>query len=230
MAEVLILPGMDGTGTLHSELVAELNSLGVGARSVSYPVAESLGYAHLAELVRVQLPADRPYVLLGESFSGPVALLVAASNPKGLIGLVLSTTFARAPVSFLGWAARLTRLAPTRLPSPLISWFLLGRWATRDLVQRVQSAMATVQPAVLRARAAAAMGADVTRALPSISVPALVLRAKNDRLLVLAPHTELADQLPTATQVDLDGPHLLLQAQPRSSAQAIAKFVRGIGV
>jgi pimeloyl-ACP methyl ester carboxylesterase len=74
------------------------------------------------------------------------------------------------------------------------------------------------------------MSADVTRSLASITIPTLVLHAKNDRLLVLAPRTDLADQLARSTRVDLDGPHLLLQAQPRHSAQVIAKFVRGIGV
>jgi len=230
MAEVLILPGMDGTGALHTELAAELQSFGIASRSISYPSAEKLSYVQLSELVRAQLPTDGPYILLGESFSGPVALLVAASRPAGLVGLVLSTTFARTPVSFLGLASRLTRIAPTKFPSPLISWFLLGRWASRDLVKRVQAAIAGVQPTVLRARAAAAMSADFTSTLDSISIPTLVLRAKNDRLLFLAPRTGLADRLFNSTQVDLDGPHLLLQAQPRWCAEAISRFIRGIGV
>jgi pimeloyl-ACP methyl ester carboxylesterase len=228
MAEVLILPGLDGTSTLHDEFVAELLSFGIACRSIAYPPDRSLGYSELAELVRSNLPTDRPYVLLGESFSGPVAILVAAANPGGLSGLILSTTFARAPLSFLGWAAQLTRVAPTYLPAPLISWFLLGRWGSRSLIDRVQSAISTVRPEVLRARAAAAMRADVSGALPAISVPTLVFRARHDRLLALVARTALVDGLRNTTQIDLDGPHLLLQTQPKLCAQAIAEFVRGL--
>ena len=228
MVEVVILPGLDGTGRLHDELATELHSLSIDCRSISYPPDQPLDYGELADLVRSSLPKDRAYVLLGESFSGPVAILVAAPRPEGLAGLVLSTTFAKAPLSFLGWAARLTRVAPTQLPAPFVSWFLLGRWSSRALIKRVQDAISTVRPAVLRARAAAAMRADVSSSLVDISVPALVLRATQDRVLVLAPRTALVDGLRNASQVDLEGPHLLLQAQPRHSAQAIARFVRAL--
>jgi pimeloyl-ACP methyl ester carboxylesterase len=228
MAEVLILPGLDGTSTLHGEIAAELHAMGLGCRSISYPADRALDYSELASLVTSQLPRDRPYVLLGESFSGPVAILVAAAGPKGLVGLVLSTTFARAPLPLLGWSAPLTRLAPAYLPAPLISWFLLGRWSSRALIERIQAALRAVSPSVLRARAATSMGADVSGHLAAISVPTLVLRARHDRLLLLVPRSALADQLRNATHVDLDGPHLLLQAQPRWAAQAIAEFVRGL--
>jgi pimeloyl-[acyl-carrier protein] methyl ester esterase len=230
MAEVLILPGLDGTGTLHDEFASELSRFGIGCRTISYPTSESLGYSQLAKFVRPQLPTDRPFVLLGESFSGPVAILIAASHPTGLVGLVLSTTFARAPASFLGWLAGLTRFAPVNPPSSLISWSLLGRWSSPSLVQKVRAAIATVQPRVLRARTAEAMRVDVLGALAGIATPALVLRAKSDRVLLLSNQVELSRHLPNATQQDLEGPHLLLQTQPKACAEAVARFIRGVGV
>ncbi len=44
------------------------------------------------ELVRAALPAGEPYILLGESFSGPIALALAAERPHGSIRPIINHT------------------------------------------------------------------------------------------------------------------------------------------
>jgi pimeloyl-[acyl-carrier protein] methyl ester esterase len=65
---------------------------------VAYPVDRPLGYVELEGLVRAALPTGRPYVMLGESFSGPIAIRVAADAPAGMVGVVLCVTFAKPEV------------------------------------------------------------------------------------------------------------------------------------
>jgi pimeloyl-ACP methyl ester carboxylesterase len=230
MTEVLILPGMDGTGALHDGVCEELRKLGVEARSLSYPFDTFLSYAELADFATPLLPQDRPFILLGESFSGPVAITIAVARPKHLVGLVLSTTFACSPVSLIAPLAPLTRFGPARLPSRLVSWFLLGRWATASLIRAVQASLSMVSPDVVRSRAAAALRVDVSDLLPRISIPVLQIRARNDRLLSVSAQNRLANGLGNSQTVDIMGPHLILQAQPQVSARVIAQFVRGVGV
>jgi pimeloyl-[acyl-carrier protein] methyl ester esterase len=91
---------MDGTGELFAPLVAALGDAAVPL-VIAYPPDQVLGYAALTEWVRARLPCDRPYVLLGESFSGRVAIALAASRPPGLLGLILSCSFSRNPTPFL---------------------------------------------------------------------------------------------------------------------------------
>src|ERR1700747_688914 len=96
MITLALLPGMDGTGVFFDDFVTALGSE-FKPVVVAYPNAPSLGYSELETLARAALPRDEPFLLLGESFSGPIAISVAASNSRGLLGLILCCTFARNP-------------------------------------------------------------------------------------------------------------------------------------
>ena len=93
---------MDGTGELFADFIAALHDA-VVPLVVSYPKGQVLDYEALTEFARASIPFDRPFVLLGESFSGPVAIALAAFRPPGLRGLILCCSFARNPVpAFFG--------------------------------------------------------------------------------------------------------------------------------
>lgn len=229
-AALVVLPGLDGTATLHAEFVASVSPAFDSVTVIPYPPDRPLGYVALEALVRAQLPPSAPFVLLGESFSGPIALSIAASPPPNLIGLVLSTTFAKCPVPLLSPLTALIHIAPVRaLPPSLLSWLLLGRWATAKLEASMQSALLAVSPAVLKFRAAAAMRANVSASLSAISAPILYLRSSHDRLLSPAAGRHILSAIPFCTTADIAGPHLLLQAAPIDCARAVAAFARRLG-
>jgi pimeloyl-[acyl-carrier protein] methyl ester esterase len=229
MPALVVLPGLDGTATLLSDFVEASRTTFDSVVTVSYPRNRALDYRELELLARQSLPRDNSFFLLGESFSGPIALSIAADPPPGLVGLILSTTFAKNPVSLLRPFARLTRLAPVRvLPISILSWWLLGRWATPQINAMLSSALHSVDSAVLQARAATALRADVTPCLNKITVPILYLRASEDRLLSSTVGDDLLTAMPHAMLVNVAGPHLLLQAAPAASAKAVAAFVTGL--
>jgi pimeloyl-[acyl-carrier protein] methyl ester esterase len=93
---IVLLPGMDGTGKLFAGFVA---ALGDAARPVvvAYPTDSQLDYRQLIDVARTFLPLGEPFVLLGESFSGPIAIALAAERPAGLFALVLCCSFAPNP-------------------------------------------------------------------------------------------------------------------------------------
>src|SRR5439155_22620184 len=80
-------------------LLVEQEAMGVEAMVVKYPPDRALDYAELEALVRATLPTQRSFLLVGESFSGPVAVALAASSPVGLRGLVLVCSFVRSPIA-----------------------------------------------------------------------------------------------------------------------------------
>ena len=87
---IVLLPGLDGTGTLFRPLLAHLPSP-LRPIVVAYPGNEKLGYDALRQRVMAALPTEEPFVILGESFSGPLALMAAAIClrrllPGGLVG------------------------------------------------------------------------------------------------------------------------------------------------
>jgi len=225
VAALVVLPGLDGTATLHAAFTAAALASFESVTVLAYPPDEFLDYAELETFARSKLPGDTPFVLLGESFSGPVALAIAASPPGNLAGLVLSTTFARTPVRAAAALRALARATPVRMiPITLLSWFLLGHWATAESKAALEHALRNVSPDVLRRRAMATLDVDATSRLPAIAVPTLCLRATEDRLLSATAQRAFGS-IRDITTKDIPGPHLLLQAVPQASARAIAEFL-----
>jgi pimeloyl-ACP methyl ester carboxylesterase len=81
---------MDGTGELFGPFIDALGGE-FDVQVVRYPAGHCGGYEGLEEIARAAIPLDQPYILLGESFSGPVAISIAASSPGKLRGLVFCT-------------------------------------------------------------------------------------------------------------------------------------------
>lgn len=224
MTSLVVLPGLDGTATLHSAFADAVAPAFDSVAVIAYPPDQALDYAALEALVRPALPTP-PFVLLGESFSGPIALAIAANPPCNLVGLVLSTTFVASPAPLFAPLASLTRVAPVRsLPLPLLSWWLLGRWATPKLETSLQNALLAVSPAVLRFRATIALRARASAGCGSIAVPVLNLRGSGDRLLSRGSGRRIVAAIPHCTTADIAGPHLLLQAAPQACARAVGEF------
>ncbi|WP_198420840.1 alpha/beta fold hydrolase [Massilia atriviolacea] len=222
---MVLLPGMDGSGELFAGFIAALGDR-FDVIVVSYPAAPALGYAGLAGHARAQLPRDRPFVLLGESFSGPVAIALAASTPPGLIALVLCCTFARMPRPLLAPLRPLVGVLPMwPVLTPLIAPFLLGFGAPAALRQALRGALDKVRPARLRQRLKEVMAVDYTASAQAIAVPVLYLQALHDRIVPPAAARLLASLCPDWRLVALPGPHLLLQASPRHTATLVRDFV-----
>lgn len=227
MTTLVLLPGMDGTGTLFAPFVARLPA-DIRVQVVSYPAHERLGYGALVELVMQQLArASEPFAVLGESFSGPVAVSVAARS--NACALVLACSFVANP------RPALTALEPLAAWLPLprgllagpLALALMGRHGTPALRQALASALHAVDPAVLRHRAAAVLGVNVESALAAVRCPVLDLRASEDRVVPASCARSLLRIRPDAAVTALEGPHFLLQTKPDAAAAAVAAFVRG---
>ncbi|MFX9246871.1 alpha/beta fold hydrolase, partial [Acinetobacter baumannii] len=64
---------------------------------IAYPEHQPLGYQELLDLVLPTLPAGR-FVVLGESFGGPLAVEIAARFKERVAGLILAATYVRPPL------------------------------------------------------------------------------------------------------------------------------------
>jgi pimeloyl-ACP methyl ester carboxylesterase len=229
MAEKLhtvLLPGLEGTGRLFGRFLAEATGA-LDLRVITYPPDRFLPYAGLEERVRRELPADRPFALLGESFGGPLALRIAASAPPGLVALVLAATFHRRPSASVIRALRPLSPAFFRLPLPAhaVRLLLAGPDAPDDLVRDVQEVVAAVKGSVMAARAREALRVDATAWVRSCRVPLLFLGGKEDHLLRSAIPIEIRALRADAEIRMLDAPHLVLQTRPREAMRLVEEFV-----
>jgi pimeloyl-ACP methyl ester carboxylesterase len=220
---LILLPGMDGTGLMFEPFVQA--AAGFEARVVRYPAALT-AYADCIAFARTQLPVDRPFLLLGESFSGPVAIALAAEAPEGLRGVVLSSSFARNPRPEWLWLRPLLRLLPPlQLPLPLLRRLLLGKGASAALMHLTMAMLPHFPTATMKGRTLAVAAVDVTDLLARIQVPLLALCASQDRLVPKAATAWVRAHRHQLDIVTLRGPHWLLQTRPEACVQAIQGFI-----
>lgn len=224
---LVLLPGMDGTGELFKPLLGALPP-SLKVEVISFPGDRAMSYAELEQLVLSRLPSSE-FVVLGESFSGPLAIAVAARRPPGLRGILLCCTFAQNPRPGLAIFGRLLgiraalRIAPHRLVA-LIGPFLLGSFANKTLSVMLENALRQVKPEVMLKRAQEVLLVDMREKLASIPIPVMYLQALQDRVVPAKVADTMIQIQPAMEIARIEGPHCLLQAQPLLCARAIEEF------
>jgi len=227
--KIVLLPGLDGTGVLCQPFVEHLPP-DLLPMVVSYPPQRFLSYEGLLELVLARLPRDAPFVLLGESFSGPLALMAAASCPPGLKAVILCATFIRNP-TWLRWSGLASLVHPFAFrlyPMFSAAKALLGRYSTLELRRQIGEAIGAVSPQVFAQRVRAVLRVDAAEKLASCPVPILYLKGARDFIVPGRNLREIQRLLPSVQAVTLDAPHMVLQTRPAESARAVAEFVRRV--
>jgi pimeloyl-ACP methyl ester carboxylesterase len=228
MVTLVLLPGMDGTGELFAPFLAKLGPE-FSVKVVRYPTNEPLGYAELEAVVRSELPPEGPFVILGESFSGPIAVSLAASGLPRLKGLVLCCTFVRNPRPIFGGLRSLLAVVPvTAVPGALLSWLLMGRFSSAALRSAFAKAVAQVSSSVLRARLRSVLAVDVSAHLRGATIPTLYLRASRDRVVPAGAARLVSRLKPDTCIAEVEAPHFLLQAAPSEAARLVRAFLHEV--
>ena len=230
MPAIVLLPGLDGTGTLLLDVAAALGTE-FEVIVVSYPSDSALDYVALESFVRSRLPSNQSFVLVAESFSGPIAISIASSNLTGLAGLALCCSFARCPrptFRLLGGLIPLIRTS--RLPAFAARGLLFGRWSNDQLLGALREALAKVSAAVVRARLRSVVSVDVLAKLRSVAVPMVYVRAINDRLVPASAARLIMRNASAVRLIQLEGPHCLLEVAASSVAPVVLEFVRSLGL
>ncbi|MGJ4993034.1 alpha/beta fold hydrolase [Bradyrhizobium sp. HKCCYLS3077] len=219
-APIILLPGMDGTGQLLKPL-AERLSANRPTHIIAYPFDPYLDYDQLARFVGERLPRHR-FVILGESFSGPIAIEIAATNPR-VAGLILASSFARHPLP--RWMSPLTWLLDARwMPSALMAAAIMGSATTPELRQRLQDVLCSLPPAVLRARAKDALRIDRRDRLRATTCPMLCMHGSADLLIGQREISDILAARPDCELCELDAPHMLLATHATAAAMVIDAF------
>ncbi|MEW6363418.1 MAG: alpha/beta hydrolase [Acidobacteriota bacterium] len=224
--ELLLLPGLDGTGRLFSPLLGSLPAF-LRPRTVAYANEKLLTYTQLQEQVEKELPAARPFALLGESFSGPIAIRIAANGPVGLVCLVLVATFDWSPLHslprpILRGAAH---IAVVLRSTEAMRRILAGRDVPATLLVEIDSVARSVGAPLLRRRLMDALAADARAEFQAVNLPILYLGGRRDLLVPRFIPKAMMRRQPRMEYMWLDAPHMVLQCRPAEAARAIGEFV-----
>ena len=221
---------MDGTGEMFEPLMRAIAATSAKSKIqiLRYPSNQPLNYEELIEFAASRLPTT-PSVLIAESFSGPIAIALAARFPNTIERVVLSTSFVRNPLPWLALMAPMIDFLPiAHAPIWLMQQQLFNGKATPELNLALARAINSVSSAVMRTRLKAIFSVDASKSLRLLTQPVLYLQADADRLVAEHCAQEVKSALASTTIRRLEGPHCLLQIAPTQAWQAIQTWLQEV--
>ena len=224
---VVLLPGLNGTSGLFQPLI-DCAPDAYDVLTITYPTHEKQSYSELTCHVLEKLcDLTNPYILLGESFSGPLALMVSQSSPEGLVGVVLVASFIEAPNlkagRFLPWTIGFT------LAKPLYSIrSALSRPDNKGFIQAISRELERVSPNVLADRIQSIFSVEAHTALKECPVPIMYFRGKKDFIVPEKNLKNIVHIRPDISIAYFETQHFLLQSMPEKAWQEIDHFIEGL--
>lgn len=226
---LVLLPGLDGTEIFFRPLLAALPT-SVRPVVVTYPLAGDQGYATLLGLVRRQITDIPECVVLGWSFAGPLALMLAAAEPRKVRGIILVASFVRTPRRIL------RGLRPVLIPPVIWLWRFCRRlplWLLRppgDPLRQAKTETWTRIPAqVLAARLRVISRTDVRETLGLCRQPLCYLASASDFFVPPANADEIRRLRPDVRTATIPGTHLALHHNPQPAVAVLEDFLSGLG-
>lgn len=218
---LVMLPGMDGTGILFDRLIDELSC---ACRVIALPQGEDQSYAFLLDYVVRQLPCEE-FILLAESFSGPIAADIASRGHPHLKAVIFLATFLYPPKPVLLYLARLAPLH-TLIRLPFAKAYLRRYCVGYNYPLAVfLSVLKDVSPALFRARLKALSELDGDKLRGNNLLPVLLLSARDD-VWITQMHIEAFKTRFARCEVhSVPGTHFLAQSNPHACAETINQFL-----
>ncbi len=224
---IVLLPGLNGTEGLFQPLMERAPEI-FNVLCISYPTDEIKDYAELTAMVLSRLMLIQgKFILVGESFSGPIALFVSHQKPQGLLGTILVATFISAPNlkigRFLPWTLGF------RVAKPLYALRIaLNRGKNSSLLKATSTELQKVMPKVLASRIQQVFSVNANVALKACSVPLVYFRGTNDIVVPQWNLEKIVRLKPDIKVVLFETQHFLLQSKPLEAWDAIAAFANEV--
>jgi pimeloyl-[acyl-carrier protein] methyl ester esterase len=219
---LIVLPGLDGTGELSAPLGACLSRFHE-VEIIRYP-SDLFRYEDMARWLEPQFGTG-DYAIIAESFSGPLALMLAKSKPKGLKALILVASFAGSPRRVSPHAAALLYLVPvqSRRLIQLTKGLLVGNWGKQDFPGTFARIIHTIPKQTLVRRLREVLRGHAFDALTALQIPRLLVAASRDALV---PAQTRNDFLTAGWVVEVvDGPHFLNFTRADDVGDRIERFL-----
>jgi pimeloyl-ACP methyl ester carboxylesterase len=226
---IIFLPGIDGTGISFEPFRAVLPH-DVNVKVIQYPSDKLLGFEETVRCAKDQIQSDHEDgIILAESFSGPVAIVLVGSGQLKAKCLILCSTFAKSPrpvfFKLLSYFP-LELLIKLPLPMFVFKHMVEGGEEPAELFFAMWQRVKALVPAKILAHRLKVIGqVDVRGYLPKLTIPCFYIQATSDRSVPPSSLFDFVELVPDLRVKRIRGPHFILQAQPQASLNAIQNFV-----
>jgi len=224
-----LLPGLDGTGELFSEFINDLSE-DITVTCIKYPELEQLGYTELVTYVQSRLPINEDFIILSESFSGPIAFELAKTELKHLKAIIFVASFLRKPNRVLMWLVRILPLLIILRHSPpdfIIRKWLLGDSAKNEMVEKFKLILRRLPINIIkfRLREIYNLGFEEKEYKFSINIPVYFIKPLQDRLVLKDNYRDFSKCCLNFDLFTVDGPHFILQNKAKICADYVNQIV-----
>jgi len=227
--KLILLPGLDGTGLLFQPLLEALPSE-LDVIVISYPHDVLMSYEELIEYVAARLP-EEDYILIAESFAGPIAYQLVQRKPSHLKSVIFVATFLDSPRPLLGRLSGLFSPSLIRfMPDLMLKTFLLGSAANKGMLKLFKESVNKVSPKVLSFR----LGELSKRSKldhhqdQKQNVSAIYIQASNDKLVLKKSVKDFKKVFSGLEVFEVKGSHFILQTNPQACSQIINNHLLSI--
>jgi len=226
--KLVLLPGLDGTGLMFEpfkNVFPNLEQLQI----ISYPVDQKLNYDELLEIVKKQLPKSQKFILLAESFSGPLAAKLL--DHPNLHAAIFCASFVKSPRPFI---SKIMNYLPTSLlfkislPSLILRFACLGYKCPASTVDFTKISIQKVNSEVLAFRFGLLRKIDELNYVAKSHKPILCLVPSKDKLVPLSCSEDIKKANNSVYIEKIKGAHFLLQSSPEESVRAICEFSQNL--
>jgi pimeloyl-[acyl-carrier protein] methyl ester esterase len=222
---LVLLPGLDGTEVFFRPLLASLPEW-VRPHVVSFPPAGATEYADLLTIVREAVSEIPSFYVLGSSFAGPLALMLAEAEPDKVRGVILATTFV-SPPRRIYVRMRFTSVAPTiwllRTCRHIPVW--LSRGPTDQLRLDTAEIWKRVAAHIVAARIRSLLNVDARELLRRCPAPVLCIAGSNDGVVPWRNVEEIVRVRPSVSVRRIKGRHFAIYTNPTATMEAITAFM-----
>ena len=215
--QLVLLPGLDGTGELFTPLIKELPS-SINFKIIKYDSQKEQSYDELVDYVMEQLPS-KAFILVAESFSGSIAYNIGLKKPKHLRHIIFVATFLQNPRPKIWYLFANRYIFSLKIPQILIKILFLGFSVKNNVINLFQDSIYSVSSKVLYFRLMQVKNLSLPK--EKLILEATYIQAKNDKLV---PKEALKDFINICEDLNIfkiNGNHLILQSEPKQCSKVI---------
>lgn len=237
---VLLLHGLGSAG---EDWLFQLEALARAGYRALAPDLRGFGRSSAPPKVTIEAMADdmarflrrlgaTPAHVVGISMGGTVALQLALDHPEVVRKLVLVNTFARLkPRSLSEWLYLLARMVVVALASPekqaaMVARRIFPHPDQEALRRKLHRRIVNTNPYAYKAAMASLRRFDVMKRLGELKAPTLIVTGSEDTTIPPPVQTELANRIPGARQVVIEGGgHAVIADSPEAFNRVLLDFL-----
>ncbi|WP_371196392.1 alpha/beta fold hydrolase [Glaciecola sp. SC05] len=215
---ILLLPGMDGTGIMFEPFIKLLPS---SADVQIVKLIQEIDVSFEEQAKELVANIKKETIIIGESYSGLIAHEIGKIAPDSIKHIVFAASFLEQPSSL----AKFGKLVPKAMlnyslyPEFMVKEMLFGKYSSQYLMDLFHRAMSNVPLDLLEYRIKQISNLNPIESVSSI--PSSYLQASDDRLVSGNAAKVFKKAYANIELKQLDGSHFVLQTNPSDSLREV---------